>query len=338
MALLGIGLGMVMPVLTLAVQNTVEFRHMGVATSGATLFRSIGGSLGVAAFGALFSHGLQSRVMAALPAGTALPPALGPAAVHQLPDAVRDAYPCVRRFAARRVSGRGDGHRDRVRARVVRRGCAAAQAPLSLPWIATRASSRIAIPIPAITAPARPTRRRTRLQQPVRIGRLFERQPRADLHVHPACQPFERRARSLAISVDVTRDEAEHTRPRQRSTAPVPVRRDRTSAAPIAATCPMLATIRTDGPRRACASARRRRSVDRIIDSRAAAERAGRRDEILLAVVDDRVGAMLANKRGFRGRPDRADHPRAERTRPCVASSPTPPAAACTSTVSPAPT
>ncbi|QQK05000.1 MULTISPECIES: MDR family MFS transporter [Burkholderia] len=92
MALLGIGLGMVMPVLTLAVQNTVEFRHMGVATSGVTLFRSIGGSIGVAAFGALFSHGLESRVMQALPAGTELPPALGPAAVHQLPDAVRDAY------------------------------------------------------------------------------------------------------------------------------------------------------------------------------------------------------------------------------------------------------
>ncbi|WP_126225597.1 MDR family MFS transporter [Burkholderia ambifaria] len=92
MALLGIGLGMVMPVLTLAVQNTVEFRHMGVATSGATLFRSIGGSLGVAAFGALFSHGLQSRLAQALPAGTELPPALGPAAVHQLPEAVRSAY------------------------------------------------------------------------------------------------------------------------------------------------------------------------------------------------------------------------------------------------------
>ncbi|VWB13914.1 DSBA oxidoreductase [Burkholderia diffusa] len=92
MALLGIGLGMVMPVLTLAVQNTVEFRHMGVATSGATLFRSIGGSLGVAAFGALFSHGLQSRITQALPAGTELPPALGPAVVHQLPDAVREAY------------------------------------------------------------------------------------------------------------------------------------------------------------------------------------------------------------------------------------------------------
>ena len=92
MALLGIGLGMVMPVLTLAVQNTVEFRHMGVATSGATLFRSIGGSLGVAAFGALFSHGLQSRLTQALAAGTELPPALGPEAVHQLPEAVRAAY------------------------------------------------------------------------------------------------------------------------------------------------------------------------------------------------------------------------------------------------------
>ncbi|HDR8934402.1 MDR family MFS transporter [Burkholderia vietnamiensis] len=92
MALLGIGLGMVMPVLTLAVQNAVEFRHMGVATSGATLFRSIGGSLGVAAFGALFSHGLQSRLEQALPANVTLPAALGPTAVQQLPAAVRDAY------------------------------------------------------------------------------------------------------------------------------------------------------------------------------------------------------------------------------------------------------
>ncbi|HDR9228874.1 TPA: MFS transporter [Burkholderia vietnamiensis] len=92
MALLGIGLGMVMPVLTLAVQNAVEFQHMGVATSGATLFRSIGGSLGVAAFGALFSHGLQSRLEQALPANVTLPAALGPTAVQQLPAAVRDAY------------------------------------------------------------------------------------------------------------------------------------------------------------------------------------------------------------------------------------------------------
>ncbi|MET5013011.1 EmrB/QacA family drug resistance transporter, partial [Burkholderia pseudomallei] len=48
MALLGGGLGRVMPVIVLAVQNTDEFRHLGVATSGATMFRSIGGSLCVA--------------------------------------------------------------------------------------------------------------------------------------------------------------------------------------------------------------------------------------------------------------------------------------------------
>ncbi|MBJ9684594.1 Multidrug resistance protein 3 [Burkholderia multivorans] len=92
MALLGIGLGMVMPVLTLAAQNTVEFRHMGVATSGATLFRSIGGSIGVAAFGALFSHGLRTRLIDALPAGTELPAALGPGTLGELPETVRSAY------------------------------------------------------------------------------------------------------------------------------------------------------------------------------------------------------------------------------------------------------
>src|SRR5215510_5581144 len=53
MLLLGLGLGMVMQVLILAVQNAVEYRDLGVATSSATLFRSIGGSLGVAALGAL---------------------------------------------------------------------------------------------------------------------------------------------------------------------------------------------------------------------------------------------------------------------------------------------
>ena len=58
MGLLGAGLGMVMQVLILAVQNSVERRHMGVATSGATLFRSIGGSVGVSVFGAVFSHAL----------------------------------------------------------------------------------------------------------------------------------------------------------------------------------------------------------------------------------------------------------------------------------------
>jgi len=97
MGLLGFGLGMVMQVLILAVQNTVEFRHMGVATSGATLFRSIGGSVGVAGFGAVFSNGLAARLEALIPPDTALPHALSPAAIHALPAALRDDY--LRAFA-----------------------------------------------------------------------------------------------------------------------------------------------------------------------------------------------------------------------------------------------
>ena len=48
MFVLGVGLGMVMQVLVLAVQNAVEYRDLGTGTSGATFFRSIGSSVGVA--------------------------------------------------------------------------------------------------------------------------------------------------------------------------------------------------------------------------------------------------------------------------------------------------
>ena len=55
MLVLGFGIGMVMQVLVIAVQNAVEYRDLGVATSGATLFRLVGGSLGTALLGAAFS-------------------------------------------------------------------------------------------------------------------------------------------------------------------------------------------------------------------------------------------------------------------------------------------
>jgi predicted MFS family arabinose efflux permease len=48
---LGLGLGMTMQVLVLATQNAIDPRMMGVATSGSTLFRQIGGSIGVACSG-----------------------------------------------------------------------------------------------------------------------------------------------------------------------------------------------------------------------------------------------------------------------------------------------
>jgi EmrB/QacA subfamily drug resistance transporter len=69
MFVLGLGLGMVMQVLVLAVQNAVDYSDLGVATSGATLFRSIGGSLGTATLGAIFSNGLRSDLESVLPTG-----------------------------------------------------------------------------------------------------------------------------------------------------------------------------------------------------------------------------------------------------------------------------
>ncbi|HEY6255187.1 MAG TPA: MDR family MFS transporter [Xanthobacteraceae bacterium] len=89
---LGLGMGMIMQVLILAVQNSVDYEHLGVATSGATLFRSIGGALGVALFGAIFAHALQTQLAATLPPGTTFPSAASPAALQALPEAIRTAY------------------------------------------------------------------------------------------------------------------------------------------------------------------------------------------------------------------------------------------------------
>jgi MFS family permease len=92
MLVLGLGLGMVMQVLILAVQNAVDYRDLGVATSGANLFRSIGGSVGVAAFGALFAVNLANGLAAGLPPGTHLPASTEPAAIAALPPALKTVY------------------------------------------------------------------------------------------------------------------------------------------------------------------------------------------------------------------------------------------------------
>ena len=55
MLILGLGLGSVMQVLVIIVQNGVPHSEIGVATAGSTFFRSIGGSFGTAIFGAIFS-------------------------------------------------------------------------------------------------------------------------------------------------------------------------------------------------------------------------------------------------------------------------------------------
>ena len=65
MLVVGIGIGLVMQVLVLVVQNDAPPRDIGVATSTATFFRSMGGSLGVALFGAIFASRLTDELAAA---------------------------------------------------------------------------------------------------------------------------------------------------------------------------------------------------------------------------------------------------------------------------------
>ena len=62
MLVLGMGIGGVMQVLVIIVQNAVPHSELGVATSGATFFRSIGGSFGTAIFGAIFSNVLVGNL------------------------------------------------------------------------------------------------------------------------------------------------------------------------------------------------------------------------------------------------------------------------------------
>jgi EmrB/QacA subfamily drug resistance transporter len=92
MVVLGLGLGMVMQVLVLAVQNAVDYKFLGVATSGSTMFRSIGGSIGVSLFGAIFANRLHTELAHRFGRSVHLPVATAPAAIRALPPAVRDSY------------------------------------------------------------------------------------------------------------------------------------------------------------------------------------------------------------------------------------------------------
>jgi MFS family permease len=61
MVLLGVGIGLTMQTLVLSVQNAVRITELGVATSSVSFFRSMGGAIGVAAFGAIFTSRLAHR-------------------------------------------------------------------------------------------------------------------------------------------------------------------------------------------------------------------------------------------------------------------------------------
>ena len=76
MVVFGLGLGFVMQVLVVAVQNAVEYEELGTATSSVTFFRMIGGSFGTAIFGAIFANVLTGNLVRYLH-GTRVPPNLG---------------------------------------------------------------------------------------------------------------------------------------------------------------------------------------------------------------------------------------------------------------------
>lgn len=93
--LMGTGIGMVMQVLVLAVQNAVEQRDLGIATASSQFFRQMGGTMGTAVFGAI----LTSRLAYHLPRLVS-PEALGsidparlrgsPRVIYSLPPGIRD--------------------------------------------------------------------------------------------------------------------------------------------------------------------------------------------------------------------------------------------------------
>jgi MFS family permease len=83
MFVLGFGIGMTMQVMVLAAQNAVPLSVMGAATGGVSFFREIGGAIGIAVFGAVFTSGLSDRL------GTSGAPAEGLSIdlIHKLPAA-----------------------------------------------------------------------------------------------------------------------------------------------------------------------------------------------------------------------------------------------------------
>jgi EmrB/QacA subfamily drug resistance transporter len=91
MVVVGVGLGLVMQVLVLVVQNDARPQEIGVATSTATFFRSVGGAFGVAIFGTIFASRLSHR-LAGLPRSVTAHLGSG---VHLNPAQVKNLPPHV---------------------------------------------------------------------------------------------------------------------------------------------------------------------------------------------------------------------------------------------------
>jgi EmrB/QacA subfamily drug resistance transporter len=99
MFVLGLGIGLSMQVLTIAVQNTVPYADLGTATSGVTFFRTLGSSFGTAVFGTLFTNHLGPELARALAESPGVPmtAAQNPEALKALP--IAEAIPIIDAYA-----------------------------------------------------------------------------------------------------------------------------------------------------------------------------------------------------------------------------------------------
>ncbi len=99
MFILGLGIGLAMQVLTIAVQNTVPYHELGTATSGVTFFRTLGSAFGTAVFGTLFNNQLGPNLEAAFAQSPGVPPEAvqSPAGLQALPEA--QALPFIDAYA-----------------------------------------------------------------------------------------------------------------------------------------------------------------------------------------------------------------------------------------------
>jgi hypothetical protein len=88
-------MGFIMQNTTLITQNSVELRDMGAASGSVTLFRTVGGSLGIALLGSIFTSRLKDELTRRLGAGAGARVTsshVTPALLHRLPAQVREAF------------------------------------------------------------------------------------------------------------------------------------------------------------------------------------------------------------------------------------------------------
>jgi MFS family permease len=145
MVVVGVGIGLVMQVLVLVVQNDVPPQAIGVATSTATFFRSVGGSFGVAIFGTIFASRLAHELSHLPPAVTAR---LG-GGIHLNPEQARHLPPTVHADFLHAFANSLHG--------VFLWGMAMAVVPFLLSWLLKEVPLRTTVALPADAAPPEPS-------------------------------------------------------------------------------------------------------------------------------------------------------------------------------------